>query len=52
MAELKIALRRIAENGFMKNDEILADTSKELHPQMGFDLLSDIKKTCLPSPHK
>lgn len=47
MAELKIALRRIAENGFMKNDEILADTSKELHPQMGFDLLSDIKKNLL-----
>ena len=47
MAELKISLRRIAEDGFTKNDEILADTSKVLHPQMGFELMSDIKKNLL-----
>ena len=47
MAELKISLRRIAEDGFTKNDEILADASKVLHPQMGFELMSDIKKNLL-----
>lgn len=52
MAELKISLRRIAEDGFTKNDEILADESKALHPQMGFELMSDIKKTCSPLLHR
>lgn len=46
MPELKISLRRIAEDGFTKNDEILADTSKTLMPRMGFELMSDIKKIC------
>lgn len=45
MPELKISLRRIAEDGFTKNDEILADTSKTLMPRMGFELMSDIKKS-------
>lgn len=47
MSELKISLRRIAEDGFTRNDEILADESKVLVPQIGFDLLSDIKKNLL-----
>lgn len=47
MPELKISLRRIAEDGFTKNDEILADTSKILMPRMGFELMSDIKKNLL-----
>lgn len=47
MSELKISLKRIVEDGFSRNDEILADTSKEIIPQMGFELLSDIKKNLL-----
>lgn len=47
MAELKVILRRISEDGFVKNEEILSDTSKPLYPQMGFDLMSDIKKNLL-----
>ena len=42
MNELKVSLKRIAEDGFTRNDEILADASKALAPQMGFELLSDI----------
>ncbi len=45
--ELHVSLRRIAEDGFTRNDEILADASKALTPQMGFELLSDIKKNLL-----
>ena len=44
MNELKVSLKRIAEDGFTRNDEILADESKTLIPQMGFELLSDINK--------
>lgn len=47
MNELKVSLKRIAEDGFTRNDEILADESKTLVPQMGFELLSDIKKNML-----
>lgn len=47
MNELKVSLKRIAEDGFTRNDEILADTSKILVPQMGFELLSDINKNIL-----
>lgn len=47
MNELKVSLKRIAEDGFTRNDEILADTSKTLVPQMGFELLSDINKNIL-----
>ena len=47
MNELKVSLKRIAEDGFTRNDEILADASKALAPQMGFELLSDINKTLL-----
>ena len=34
MNELKVSLKRIAEDGFTRNDEILADASKALAPQM------------------
>ena len=47
MNELKVSLKRIAEDGFTRNDEILADASKALAPQMGFELLSDINKNLL-----
>ena len=47
MNELKVSLKRIAEDGFTRNDEILADESKTLIPQMGFELLSDINKNML-----
>ena len=47
MNELKVSLKRIAEDGFTRNDEILADASKTLAPQMGFELLSDINKNLL-----
>ena len=47
MNELKVSLKRIAEDGFTRNDEILADASKALVPQMGFELLSDINKNLL-----
>lgn len=47
MNELKVSLKRIAEDGFTRNDEILADASKALTPQMGFELLSDINKNLL-----
>lgn len=47
MAELKIVLRRIAEKEFIKNDKILADPSRILYPQMGFDLMTDPGKNLL-----
>ena len=47
MNDLKVSLKRIAEDGFTRNDEILADASKALAPQMGFELLSDINKNLL-----
>ena len=47
MNELKVSLKRIAEDGFTRNDEILADASKALAPHMGFVLLSDINKNLL-----
>lgn len=47
MSELKISLKRIAEDGFSVNDAIMADESKPLEARMGFELLSDIKKNLL-----
>lgn len=47
MSELKISLRRIAEDGFSKNENIMSDESKALEVRMGFELLSDINKNLL-----
>lgn len=47
MSELKISLKRIAEDGFSLNESIMADKSKPLEARMGFELLSDIKKNLL-----
>lgn len=47
MSELKISLRRIVEDGFTLNEAIVADVTKPVIPQIGFDLLSDIEKNLL-----
>lgn len=47
MSELKVSLRRIAEDGFTLNEAIVADAAKPVIPQIGFDLLSDIEKNLL-----
>lgn len=47
MSELKISLKRIAEDGFSTNENIMSDNSKALEVRMGFELLSDIKKNLL-----
>lgn len=47
MSELKVSLRRIAEDAFTRNEEIIADESKNIIPQIGFELLSDINKNLL-----
>lgn len=47
MAEIKVTLRRIEEETFGKNDEILNDASIAVAPQFGFELMSDIKKDLL-----
>lgn len=47
MSELKVSLKRIAEDGFSLNEAIMADASKPVTPQIAFDLLSDIKKNLL-----
>lgn len=47
MSELKVSLKRIAEDGFSLNEAIMADAAKPVAPQIAFDLLSDIKKNLL-----
>lgn len=47
MPKLRICLKHIIENDFTKNDEVLTDTSKVLYPQMGFNLLTDVKTNLL-----
>lgn len=47
MSELKVSLKRIAEDGFSLNEAIMADASKPVAPQIAFDLLSDIEKNLL-----
>lgn len=47
MSELKVSLRRIAEDGFTLNEAIVADAAKPVVPQIAFDLLSDIEKNLL-----
>ena len=47
MSELKVSLKRIAEDGFSLNEAIMADAAKPVTPQIAFDLLSDIKKNLL-----
>lgn len=44
---LKITLKRIAEDTYATNDQILADASKPLAPKFGIELMSDIKKNLL-----
>lgn len=47
MSELKVSLRRIAEDGFTLNEAIVADATKTVAPQIAFDLMSDIEKNLL-----
>lgn len=47
MSGIKVNLKRIAENGFTINQEIMNDTTKPLDARMGFELLSDINKNLL-----
>lgn len=47
MAEIKVALKRIDEETFGKNDTILNDNSIDLIPQFSFELMSDIEKDLL-----
>lgn len=44
MSTIKVNVKRIADNGFSINKEIMDDESKQLDARMGFELLSDINK--------
>ena len=52
MSELKVSLRRIAEDGFTLNEAIVADTAKPVAPQIAFDLLTIAMQVIYATPEK
>lgn len=47
MGTIRVNIKRITENGFSVNKEIMEDSSKPLDARIGFELLSDINKNLL-----
>ena len=47
MSTIKVNIKRITENSFLTNKDIIDDNSKTVEVKMGFELLSDINKNLL-----